>query len=130
MGAATMEHIKQITLGVKMNRLTGKEEGTYKITTSHGTYYIFDMDNRKAMRVPAEGRNEMRSDNDWFVVKNFDHIEVGYSTYWQCRGIASDDWYTWRQTTEVVSIEPFAPKNAEVKSKSQIKRIAIEKGLG
>ena len=110
-----------------MNKLTGEENGKYKITTSHGTYYIFDMDNSKAMRVPAEGRNEMRADGDWFVVKTFDQIEVGYSINWQCRGIASDDWYTWRQTTNVVSIEPFAPKDTEIKSKSQIRRILIEK---
>lgn len=111
-----------------MNKLTVEEEGKYKITTSHGTYYIFDVDNRKAMRVPAEGRNEMRADNDWFVVKNFNQIEVGKPVHWMCKGIAINDWYTWRQTTDVVSIELFAPKNAEVKSKSQIKR--IEKMLG
>lgn len=110
-----------------MNSLTGTEKGTYKITTSHGTYYIFNLDDMKAMRVPAEGRNEMRADNNWFTVENWDLIKVGQPIFWFCNGIAKDDFYTWRQTTEVTAIELFASKGVEVKSKSQIRRIAIEK---
>lgn len=96
-----------------LKELTGDEKGKYKITTSHGTHYIFDMDNHKAMRVPAEGRNAMRADNDWFIVQSFDAIEAGKPIHWYCRGIALADWYTWRRTTDVTSIEKYELPNID-----------------
>ena len=37
-----------------------------KAITKHGTYYLIDEDNKRAMRVRGEGRNDMGDDSEWF----------------------------------------------------------------
>jgi hypothetical protein len=88
-----------------MNKLFVDDGGTWKVTTYHGTYYIIDLDKMRGMRVPGEGRNAMRADSDWFNINSI-ICQVGESMHFLCTGIAEDDWYTWRMSTEVVSIEP------------------------
>jgi len=85
--------------------LNGLTEGVYKVTTSHGTHYIIDLDNNKGKRVPAADRNEMEADNDWFRIGAIETFEVGEPMYMHVRGITISDWYTWRRTTDVTLIE-------------------------
>lgn len=84
-----------------------------KITTSNGTYYLLDEDNRRAMRVKGEGRNEMFLDGDWFYYismgawdKNDNQIisppVVGKPVFFNLTGPRE---YDWRMTTTVRSIE-------------------------
>lgn len=97
--------LKALGHGFKqMNTLKDKTEGVYIVTTEYGTYYIIDLDNRKGKRVPAENRNELRADNNWFHIHSIDVCEVGHEMFLKCRGIASDDFYTWRRSTIVTSI--------------------------
>ena len=85
-----------------------------KATTSNGTYYIIDQDNRRAKRIRAEGRGYMYGDNEWF---NYEYL-----TTWQNRGPGESEVeigkaimfilngrtiYDWRITTPVVSIEEY-----------------------
>jgi hypothetical protein len=84
-----------------------------KVTTQHGTYYLIDMENKRAKRVRGESPNKMLSDGEWFqffLVEAFDRdtlehegdIEVGKSMYFWLRGLRD---YDWRISTDVVSIE-------------------------
>lgn len=91
-----------------MFKLEPTDKGLYKVYTSHGTYYEIDLDKMEARRVPAADRNELRADGDWFQILGMDNVEVGRPIYFACRGIARGDWYTWRKTTEVVSIEKIS----------------------
>ena len=84
--------------------------GKYKVTTDYGTYYLFDFNTdeawAKGMRVPAEDRNALRADNDWFIITGIDAIKVGIPMYMQVIGLGrNDDYYTWRSTTTVTKIE-------------------------
>ena len=90
----------------ELNEIT-ERSGQYKVTTEHGTHYIFDFtgDIWKAKRVPAQGRNELRADNDWFRLRGFDLIKVGNPIEMNVLGLRNDDWYTWRATTDVTKIE-------------------------
>lgn len=83
-----------------------------KATTSHGTYYLIDFEMGRAVRVPAEGRNAMHSDGDWFPffsVSSYDPesrefsetLTEGLCLYFQTR----ERMYDWRISTRVVSIE-------------------------
>ena len=87
------------------NKITSKDTGKYRVTTSHGTYYVLDLDNGLGMRVPAEGRGELAADNKWFRIQRILACTVGEPMDLYCLGIAGDDWYTWRRSTEIVAIE-------------------------
>lgn len=91
----------------ELNEITDFTKGKYKVTTSHGTYYTFEFDEfgANAKRSPADGRNPLQADNDWFRVIGVDTIKVGIPISMNVRGIKNDDWYTWRNTTSVASIE-------------------------
>ena len=84
-----------------------------KVITQHGTYYLIDMENKRAKRVRVESPNEMLSDGEWFYflsVEAFDRynlehggdIQIGKSMYFLLRGLRE---YDWRISTDVVSIE-------------------------
>jgi hypothetical protein len=87
-----------------------------KATTQHGTYYLIDTENGRAMRVKAEDRNDMYGDGDWFEYSFFcplkrtygasygDNgvVEVGKSIYFELRGPRYHDW---RISTDVISVE-------------------------
>jgi len=84
-----------------------------KVTTQHGTYYLIDMENKRAKRVRVESPNEMLSDGEWFYflsVEAFDRynlehdgdIQIGKSMYFWMRGLLD---YDWRISTDVISIE-------------------------
>ena len=85
----------------------------FKAITQHGTYYLIDMENKRAKRVRGESPNEMHSDGEWFYflsVEAFDRynlerggdIQIGKSMYFLLRGLRE---YDWRISTDVVSIE-------------------------
>lgn len=90
-----------------------------KATTSHGTYYVIDEENKRAMRVKGEGRDSMYKDGDWFSFSSLDaidydssppslcksyQIEIGKGIYFFCIGVP-DRLYDWRSTTRVTNIE-------------------------
>jgi hypothetical protein len=85
-----------------------------KATTEHGTYYLIDMKNLTAKRVPAADRGELISDNQWFHfvgLTSFDRetqehslepLELGKSLYFM---MSTREQYDWRISTNIVSIE-------------------------
>jgi hypothetical protein len=84
-----------------------------KAVTQHGTYYLIDLAQGKAKRVPAQGRGAMHEDLEWFDfcdVTAFDSepfqtlgpIMVGKRMYFR---VASGRFYDWRVSTEVMSLE-------------------------
>jgi len=85
-----------------------------KATTEHGTYYLIDMKNLTAKRVPAADRGELLSDNQWFYfvgLTSFDRetqehslepLELGKSLYFM---MSTREQYDWRISTDIVSIE-------------------------
>jgi hypothetical protein len=87
-----------------------------KATTKHGTYYLIDTENSRAMRVKAEDRNDMHDDGNWFDYAYFcplertygasygenGVVEVGKSIYFELHGPRA---YDWRISTDVVSVE-------------------------
>jgi hypothetical protein len=85
-----------------------------KATTDHGTYYLIDMKNLTAKRVPAADRGELLSDNQWFHfvgLTSFDRetqehslepLELGKSLYFM---MSTREQYDWRISTDIVSIE-------------------------
>ena len=87
--------------------ITSKDRGMYRINTSHGTYYVLDLTNIHMLgkRIPAEGRGRLVADNEWFRIRSL-KCKVGERMHLECTGLTDDDWYTWRRSTDVVSIEP------------------------
>lgn len=90
-----------------------------KATTQHGTYYLIDDENGRAMRVKAEDRNDMYGDGDWFYFSRYypmsrkdpfksageiGMVQVGWSIYFDLIGQPFRD-YDWRLSTDVVSVE-------------------------
>jgi hypothetical protein len=85
-----------------------------KATTEHGTYYLIDMKNLTAKRVPAADRGELLSDNQWFRFvgltsfdretqeHSLDPLELGKSLYFM---MSTREQYDWRISTNIVSIE-------------------------
>ena len=85
-----------------------------KATTEHGTYYLIDMKNLTAKRVPSADRGELLSDNQWFHfvgLTSFDRetqehslepLELGKSLYFV---MSTREQYDWRISTNIVSIE-------------------------
>ena len=85
-----------------------------KATTEHGTYYLIDMKNLTAKRVPAADRGELLSDNQWFHFvgltsfdretqeHSLDPLELGKSLYFM---MSTREQYDWRISTNIVSIE-------------------------
>ena len=90
-----------------IDKLDYDNKGTYKVMTSYGTYYIIDMNDRRGKRIPAEGRGKLEADNDWFAIYSI-QCEVGKPMRFECRGIDPNDWYTWRISTTVTSIEEYS----------------------
>ena len=86
-----------------MESLLMNDGGLWTVTTAHGTYYIVDLDERRAMRVPAEGRGALEADGEWFHINGIE-CTVGQRMRLSCRGMSMGDWYTWRLSTEVSSI--------------------------
>ena len=93
-----------------------------KVTTQHGTYYLIDLYEGKAMRVKSEGRNDMYRDGEWFQFSwldaidfdegkhmNTHQIEIGKGIYFN---VINHSHYDWRSTTRVVSIEEYDADNS------------------
>lgn len=85
-----------------------------KATTSHGTYYIIDTENKRAKRLRADGRGYMYGDGEWFdyqYLHTWDkgesggsEIEIGKSIMFILNGHTV---YDWRTTTKVTAIEEY-----------------------
>ena len=87
-----------------------------KVTTEHGTEYLIDFDNSRAKRIPNSD-NSMLDDGEWFVFSHLHAVDrktkehfygenfiVGKSMWFD---IVQSDYYDWKITTKVVSIEEF-----------------------
>lgn len=86
-----------------------------KYTTSHGTYYLVDEENFRAMRVKGDGRNDLDKDGEWFsytdmvafdwlAFKSLDESpKVGMSILFLLGHL--DINHDYRITTDVTSIE-------------------------
>lgn len=85
-----------------------------KATTEHGTYYLIDDENAKAMRIKAEDRNDMDGDGDWFDFIYYTsvdrsewsygedgEIEIGKAIFFS----VPRSFGGWRVSTGVVSVE-------------------------
>lgn len=75
-----------------------------KATTSHGTYYLIDEENMKAIRVPASDRGQLFTDGDWFHIRSWTGAEIGKCMYFNLR---NNPYCDWQQSTPVVSIEEY-----------------------
>lgn len=75
-----------------------------KATTSHGTYYLIDEENMKAIRVPATSRGQLSTDGDWFNIRSWSGVEIGKIMYFS---LTNNPHYDWQQSTPVVSIEEY-----------------------
>lgn len=86
-----------------------------KVTTTHGTQYLIEFENARAMRIPSGG-NAMTDDESWFEfshVHAFDretqtHIYeepyiIGKSLFFDLIGVPRH--YDWKLSTDVVSVE-------------------------
>jgi hypothetical protein len=87
-----------------------------KVTTIHGSQYLIDLENYRAMRINNSG-NILASDNMWFNFASLNAYDrntnthfyddpyiIGKSLYFSLIGIHSRD-YDWRISTDVVSVE-------------------------
>lgn len=73
-----------------------------KATTSHGTHYLIDEKNHKAIRVPAQGRMNLDVENDWFYYTSKMGPEIGNQLYFN---LWRHPKYDWIMSTPVTAIE-------------------------
>ena len=74
-----------------------------KATTSHGTYYLIDEENMKAIRVRPENRQDVYLNVEgWFDIFNWSGAEIGKQMIFYISGNSQFDW---QMSTPVVSIE-------------------------
>ena len=76
-----------------------------KATTSHGTYYLIDEDNKKAIRVPPHDRQDKYANAEgWFSFYNWTGAKVGDGmTFYLER--TDHNPFDYQKSTVVVSIE-------------------------
>jgi len=73
-----------------------------KATTSHGTYYLIDEDNKKAIRVPPENKKDVNLNTEgWFSYSSY-FGGVGSSLVFN---IIDHPIFDYQKSTPVVSIE-------------------------
>lgn len=90
---------------VSVETLEGVKSGVWLVSTEN-SQYVLDLDKMKGKRLPGEGENvnSLRADGKWFSMHSV-YCEVGPCMTIICMGIAKDDVYTLRQTTQVRRIE-------------------------
>lgn len=76
-----------------------------KVTTSHGTYYLIDKENMRAMRVRPENRQDVYQNVEgWFSFYELIGPEVGKPMLFYIEKTAHIP-FDWQKSTDVVSIE-------------------------
>jgi len=76
-----------------------------KATTSHGTYYLINEENNKAIRVRPENRQDVYVNAEgWFTFYNWTGAEVGKPMLFYMNKTAQNP-FDWQKSTDVVSIE-------------------------
>jgi len=95
--------------------LNSDSKGLYRVETAHSTFYILDMDRRRAIRNPAEGRGALWKDNEWWVFIDL-KCKINFSMYFAIP--KGEGEYTWRTSTPVASIKKL--------SKSEVNSLVIE----
>lgn len=93
-----------------MEILKISDGGCWKVTTSHGTHYVIDLDHGRGKRMPAEHRGRMYVDNKWFGIRDINCV-VGNKMIIDLEYYDSERPYPWILTTIVTSIEPYSESN-------------------
>lgn len=76
-----------------------------KATTSHGTYYLIDEENKRAIRVPPSDKKDVYANTEgWFYFFNWTGAEIGKSMLFYMDRTAENP-FDYQKTTPVVSIE-------------------------
>lgn len=76
-----------------------------KATTSHGTYYLIDEENRKAVRVPPENKQDVYQNVEgWFNFYNWSGAEVGKAMIFYIEKTTHNH-FDFQRSTPVASIE-------------------------
>ena len=76
-----------------------------KATTSHGTYYLIDEENMKAIRVPPSNKKDVYANAEgWFNFYEWTGAEVGKPMLFYIEKTAHTP-FDWQKSTNVVSIE-------------------------
>lgn len=78
-----------------------------KATTIHGTYYLIDEENMKAIRVPPSNKNDVYANAEgWFNFFDWTGAKVGEGmTFFLDR--TPENPFDWQKSTVVVSIEEY-----------------------
>ena len=93
---------------VKTFRSLPQDTGTYVVTTSTGTVYVFELSSRKVTRTPGPGSSPGPNDGVR-TLRSVESCAVGSEGYWTM--IAGDpliDHY-WQSTSRIISIVDAAP---------------------
>ena len=74
-----------------------------KATTSHGTYYLIDEKNNRAIRVPPENKEDVYLNTEgWFNYSSYSGIGIGKSLFFN---IIDHPLFDYQKSTPVVAIE-------------------------
>lgn len=84
-----------------IKNLDGIKSGVYKVDTAT-SQYLFDFENLKAKRAPAEDAIGLEGDGDWFKFLTVT-CSIGERMVIWC--IDKSDHFNYRYSTEVVGIE-------------------------
>lgn len=78
-----------------------------KATTSHGTYYLIDEENMKALRVPPEDRQDVYGNVEgWFNYFTFSGAKVGKPMQFYLE-YTDHNPFDWQMSTPVTAIEEY-----------------------
>ena len=76
-----------------------------KATTSHGTYYLIDEENKKAIRVPPYDKKDVYANAEgWFSFYDWTGVEVGDGMIFYLERTDHNP-FDYQKSTVVVSIE-------------------------
>ena len=76
-----------------------------KATTIHGTYYLIDEENKRAIRVPPSNKKDVYANAEgWFSFFNWTGAEVGEGMVFYLYRTPENP-FDWQKSTVVVSIE-------------------------
>jgi hypothetical protein len=94
----------------KMNELTDKDVGVFRILTAHSQYTV-NTSKETLCREPGRGANLLRGDDNEVQLVSIRLCKVGRPAYFALSGLPTSDGgspRTTRGTTEVLSIERIA----------------------
>jgi hypothetical protein len=76
-----------------------------KATTIHGTYYLIDEENMKAIRVPPSNKDDVYANAEgWFNFYKWTGVKVGEGMMFYLDRTPENP-FDWQKSTVVVSVE-------------------------